>query len=110
MGKAAVQGDATRVATFARLAAVCVASFAVKGGGAGIGAVRWQDQDHAGRQGPGHPRYHGRAGDRINASDLSARLPRQTPRMAVIAGQRFSACVIRHFGAGLPKAFVPPLA
>lgn len=39
-----------------------------------------------------------------------ARLPRQTPRMAVIAGQRFSACVIRHFGAGLPKAFVPPLA
>ncbi|MGL4322137.1 MAG: PfkB family carbohydrate kinase, partial [Paracoccaceae bacterium] len=50
------------------------------------------------------------AGDAFNAGYLSARLLGQAPDKAVAAGQRFSAEVIRHFGARLPKGAVPLLS
>ncbi|MCA3506971.1 MAG: sugar kinase [Rhodobacter sp.] len=107
--EAAVWGDTTPQATLARLAAAGVAEVAVKDGAGPVSVLsdgrigvlptaKVEDiRDTTG------------AGDGFNAGYLSARLLRQTPEMAVTAGQGFSAEVIRHFGARLPKAFVPPL-
>lgn len=44
------------------------------------------------------------AGDAFNAGYLSARLTEQRATAAVLAGQRVSAEVIRHFGAHVPKS------
>ena len=107
--EAAVWGDTTPQATLARLAAAGVAEVAVKDGAGPVsvlsdGRIRVlptaKVEDIRDTTG---------AGDGFNAGYLSARLLRQTPEMAVTAGQGFSAEVIRHFGARLPKAFVPPL-
>jgi 2-dehydro-3-deoxygluconokinase len=105
----AVWGDANPNATIARFAAAGVSEVAVKDGAGPVtvlsdGAVK----TFATPPVQGIVDTTG-AGDGFNAGYLSARLVGQTPDMAVATGQRFSAQVIRHFGARLPKSAVPAL-
>lgn len=108
--EAAVWGDVTPEATIVRFASAGVTEIAVKDGAGPVLVL----SDGQTRTLP-TPEVQGirdttGAGDGFNAGYLSVRLLGQTPEMAVIAGQRFSGEVIRHFGARLPKAFVPSLA
>jgi 2-dehydro-3-deoxygluconokinase len=107
--EAAVWGDATPEATIARFASAGVTEIVVKDGAGPVFVLA----DGQTKTLP-TPEVQGivdttGAGDGFNAGYLSARLLGQTPQMAVTAGQRFSGEVIRHFGARLPKAFVPSL-
>jgi 2-dehydro-3-deoxygluconokinase len=108
--EAAVWGDATPAATIARLTAAGIGEVAVKDGAGPVSVLSGgqitvvptpQVQDIRDTTG---------AGDGFNAGYLGARLLGQAPDKAVIAGQSFSAEVIRHFGARLPKALVPHLS
>jgi 2-dehydro-3-deoxygluconokinase len=107
--EAAVWGDINPDATIARFASAGVTEIAVKDG-AGPVFVLADGQTNS----LPTPEVQGivdttGAGDGFNAGYLSARLLGQTPQMAVTAGQQFSGEVIRHFGARLPKAFIPSL-
>jgi 2-dehydro-3-deoxygluconokinase len=108
--EAKVWGDATSEATIARLAAAGVREVAVKDG-AGPVSVLEDDQIRTVQT----PEVRGirdttGAGDSFNAGYLSARLLGQTPQKAVAVGQTFSAEVIRHPGARLPKTMIPRIA
>ena len=108
--EAAVWGDVTPRATIARFASAGVTEVAVKDG-AGPVLVLSEGQITT----LATPMVEGirdttGAGDGFNAGYLAARLLGRRPDMAVIAGQSFSAEVIRHFGARLPKASVPIMA
>ena len=108
--EANVWGDATPGATIARFSSAGIAEIAVKDGAGPVSVL----SDGQIKTLP-TPEVQGirdttGAGDGFNAGYLSARLLGKTPEEAVTAGQRFSGEVIRHFGARLPKAFVPALA
>ena len=105
--EAAVWGDADAQATIVRFAAAGVTEVAVKDG-AGPVVVHYDGMIKT----LPTPSVDGvldttGAGDGFNAGYLSARLLGQPPEMAVAVGQRFSAQVIRHFGARLPHGAVP---
>ncbi len=105
----AVWGDTSPEDTLARFAAAGVAEVAVKNGAGPVSVLA----DGQIRTLP-TPEVKGirdttGAGDGFNAGYLSARLLGQTPQMAVLAGQRFSAEVIQHLGARLPRALIPSL-
>ena len=105
----AVWCDANPKATIARFAKVGVVEVAIKDG---PGPVSFLSQGAIATLST--PMVHGirdttGAGDGFNAGYLAARLLGQVPRMAVKVGQGFSAEVIRHFGARLPKVLIPSL-
>jgi 2-dehydro-3-deoxygluconokinase len=107
--EAAVWGDTDPKATIARLAAAGVAEIAVKNGAGLLGAYSdGKTKMLATPPVQGIVDTSG-AGDAFNAGYLSTRLLGQAPETAVVAGQKFSAQVIQHFGARLPKASVPSL-
>ncbi len=105
--EASVWGDADPAATIARFSAAGVAEVVIKDGAGKVlfcangtlGAVP-TPQVQGIRDTTG-------AGDGFNAGYLAARLLGQGPAQAVTAGQRFSAAVIQHPGARLPKASIP---
>lgn len=105
--EAAVWGDKTPQETIARFASAGIGEVAVKNGAGPVSV--WSDgqimvvptpQVHGIRDTTG-------AGDGFNAGYLAARLMGRAPDVSVKSGQDFSAEVIRHPGARLPKAIVP---
>ena len=105
--EAAVWGDKTPQATIERFAASGIAEGAVKDGAGPVSV--WSQGQLATVPTPEVQgiRDTTGAGDAFNAGYLSARLRGKTPRTAVTVGHRFSAQVIRHPGARLPKAMIP---
>ncbi|MCV2880228.1 sugar kinase [Sedimentimonas flavescens] len=105
-----IWGDATPRDTLARFSASGVTEIIVKNGAGQLAMLVdghkaqidtpavWEICDTTG------------AGDAFNAGYLAARLIGKQPRAAVAFGQQMSAEVIRHFGARIPKASVPPIA
>lgn len=107
--ESAVWGDKTPRATIERLAASGIAEVVVKDG-AGLVSV-WSDGRIATVPTPEVQgiRDTTGAGDAFNAGYLAARLLGKRPEDAVTVGQMFSAEVIRHPGARLPKARIPAI-
>lgn len=108
--EAAVWGDQTPQATIERLAASGIAEGAVKDGAGPI--MVWSEGRVATVPTPPVQgiRDTTGAGDAFNAGYLSARLLGKLPQASVGVGQMFSAEVIRHLGARLPKATIPAIA
>ncbi len=108
--EAAVWEDRSPAATIARIAEAGVAEIVVKDG---AGPVAFLSEGRMGqRKTPAVTDICDTtgAGDAFNAGYLAARLLGHATEAATMTGQGFSAKVIQHFGARLPKSAIPAIA
>ena len=104
--EAALWGDASPDQTIERIAAFGACEVVVKNGSAPVSVMADERVDI-----PTQPATDVRdtsgAGDAFNAGYLAARLSAEQPACAVACGQAMAAEVIRHFGARIPREFIP---
>lgn len=103
----ALWGDASPEQTINRIAAFGASEVVVKNGAAPVSIFAGDMQDISTKTATDVRDTSG-AGDAFNAGYLAARLLGKSPASAVTCGQAMAAEVIRHFGARIPRASVPP--
>lgn len=102
-------GDVSPDATIARFASTGVSEIVVKNGAGPMSALSEGNKFVVETPAVSGIRDTSGAGDAFNAGYLAARLIGCDPAAAVVQGQKVSAEVIRHFGARIPKGFVPAI-
>ena len=99
-------GDASPVATIARMQAAGVAEVVVKDGAGSLHFLSGGQTGTLDTPPVGDIRDTTGAGDAFNAGYLSARLTGSPPAQAIRLGQSLSALVLRHYGARAPTELV----
>jgi 2-dehydro-3-deoxygluconokinase len=102
-------GDMSPEDTIARIKAAGVQEIIVKNGAGRVCGFAQSESFSVATPSVTEIRDTSGAGDAFNAGYLAVRLDGQQPSLAIAAGQKCAAEVIKHFGARIPKEHVPTL-